>query len=382
MTEIKKGKDKENKIVLEQVLENIPYFVFWKDRNSVYQGGNKLFAESGGFDSVEDMIGKTDYDACWTKEESDFFRKIDKEVMDNNKPILNFEEPQKQLDGTTSTVLTSKVPLHNEQNEVIGILGIYTDITDRKNLEINMEKTLKELKETQQQMIQSEKMRSLGEMAGGIAHEINNPLTIISGYCASIRRKIDSNNFEIDNIKDTLEKIDNTVLRISKIVKSLKSISRESDELHLEDVVLCNLLEDVFSICSERLKVLGIKFNIQCEISKDFQLACNSVSLSQVLLNLINNAIDAVEDKSEKWISIHVELIEDSLSIKVVDSGTGIPSDKLESIFQPFFTTKEVGKGTGLGLSLSRSLLQKQNAQLKYDSKAENTTFIIEFLPR
>lgn len=369
----------KEEIVLEQVIENIPYYVFWKDTESRYLGGNNLFAKSAGYPSIEEMIGKNDFDGCWTKEEAEFFRKVDKEVMQKNAPILNIEETQKQLNGTSKTLLTSKVPLHDQDNKVIGILGIYTDISERKSLEEEMCRTLKELKETQQQMIQSEKMRSLGEMAGGIAHEINNPLTIISAHTSSIKKKLAKDEFELDTILASLDKIDQTVLRISKIVKSLKSISRESDDLAMERFSIQDLIEDFTSICSERLKVLGIKLNIIFKITEDIKLLCNPVSLSQVLLNLVNNSTDALEHNSEKWIQLIISKENSKLVFKVVDSGLGISDSYIENIFQPFFTTKEVGKGTGLGLSLSRSLMLKQNATLEYDCSAKNTTFIIEY---
>ena len=377
----KNESENENEIVLEQVIENIPYYVFWKDINLNYLGGNELFAQSAGFQSVEDMKGKNDYDGCWTKEEAEFFREVDKKVIKNNKPILNIEEPQQQLDGTVSTLLTSKVPLHNDQKEVIGLLGIYTDITKRKNLEIEMAQTLKELKETQQQMIQSEKMRSLGEMAGGIAHEINNPLSIINGYSFAIRKFIEKGETnDLTYVKDALNKIDSTVQRIGKIVSSLQKMSRQTNEITLEKVSLYKVMDEVKTLSSERMKGLQIKFEEILTLSeKESIIACNPISLTQVLLNLINNSIDAISELPEKWVKVQIKKEGNILTIKVSDSGIGIPPNLIDKIFQPFYTTKDVGKGTGLGLSLSRSLLEKQNATINYNPNSENTSFIITF---
>lgn len=121
--------------LLSNIMSNIPHFVFWKDTGSVYLGCNENFARVAGVGTPENIVGKTDYDLAWKKEESDFFRQCDKEVMDNREPMLNIEEPQLQADGKEATLLTSKVPLMDADGNVFGILGIYADITDRKNME-------------------------------------------------------------------------------------------------------------------------------------------------------------------------------------------------------------------------------------------------------
>ncbi|MDP8299327.1 MAG: PAS domain S-box protein [Candidatus Tantalella remota] len=121
--------------LLRNVIANIPYFVFWKDRNSVYAGCNENFAKVAGVEKPENIVGKTDYDLVWKREESDSFRSIDKKVMNEGHPMLDIEEPQRQMDGKERIMLTSKVPLTDDDGNVIGLLGIYTDITERKYLE-------------------------------------------------------------------------------------------------------------------------------------------------------------------------------------------------------------------------------------------------------
>ncbi|RQH11349.1 PAS domain-containing protein [Okeania hirsuta] len=111
--------------LLQLVLNNIPSYVFWKDRDSVYMGCNQNFATSAGFKYPEDLIGKTDFDMAWSREQSLFFRKIDKAVMDSGKAQINYEEPQTINDGSTRWLRTSKIPLFNVHGKVIGILGAY-----------------------------------------------------------------------------------------------------------------------------------------------------------------------------------------------------------------------------------------------------------------
>jgi PAS domain S-box-containing protein len=128
-----KGQEKQR--LIEQIIENVPHSIFWKDKNFVYLGCNKNFARQAGVDKPENIVGKTDYNLAWKREEADLFRKTDKEVMESGVPQLAIEEPQLQADGTEATLLTSKVPLRNALGHVIGLLGIYADITDRKRAE-------------------------------------------------------------------------------------------------------------------------------------------------------------------------------------------------------------------------------------------------------
>jgi PAS domain S-box-containing protein len=125
----------KQKELLSNIISTVPHFVFWKDTESVYLGCNENFARVAGVGSPENIIGKTDYDLAWKKEESDFFCQCDREVMETRRPMLNIEEPQLQADGKEATLLTSKVPLMDPDGNVFGILGIYADITERKNME-------------------------------------------------------------------------------------------------------------------------------------------------------------------------------------------------------------------------------------------------------
>ncbi|CAJ37941.1 PAS domain-containing protein [Methanocella arvoryzae] len=136
--------------LLQMVMDNIPQRIFWKDRNSVYLGCNKHFAIAAGVGTPDQIVGKTDYDLAWTREEADAFRRDDREVMDNNQPKYHIIEPQLQADGTRSWLDTNKIPLHDRQGNVIGILGTYEDITDRLNLEEKLRLIRERLEKAQQ----------------------------------------------------------------------------------------------------------------------------------------------------------------------------------------------------------------------------------------
>ncbi|MCA9257489.1 MAG: PAS domain-containing protein, partial [Phycisphaerales bacterium] len=167
----------QERSILQDILSTIPYVVFWKDRESRYLGCNRALAESAGYTSPDELIGKNDYDMPWSREEADYYRKIDAETMAKGEPILHFEETQQQKDGTTITLETSKVPLRNKEGEVIGILGIYTDVSERKRMESKLrdyaaetETRNNELLELNRQARAATKAKS--EFLANMSHEI------------------------------------------------------------------------------------------------------------------------------------------------------------------------------------------------------------------
>jgi two-component system NtrC family sensor kinase len=170
-----------------------------------------------------------------------------------------------------------------------------------------------------------------------------------------------------------------TVERIGIIINGLKNISRDVSNEQMTKVPFKNILLDVIALCEERFK--NHQIEIQCDLSDpifETQLNCFQVQLSQVLLNLFNNAFDAIVQSEKKWIRIKASKTENWFILHFIDSGPGIPKDIREKIFQPFFTTKEIGKGTGLGLSLVYGIIKNHNGEIFYDNQFENTCFTIK----
>lgn len=237
------------------------------------------------------------------------------------------------------------------------------------------------------------KLVSLGELASGIAHEINNPLAIISGNASLIKKalihskKIEEEEAKALPLKDfkriekNIESITRTVARISKIVSSLLKLSRgKLTEDNFSKISIVEVLEDVLVISKERQKNLGIKLDWNNQIDGDSFINGDYIQFSQVIINLINNSVDEIinlDNPHALWIEIETWQAKDKVFIKVTDGGSGIPLEVREKIFNPFFTTKEVGKGTGIGLSLSKKIIENHNGLLIYiDGK--NTCFQIE----
>lgn len=223
----------------------------------------------------------------------------------------------------------------------------------------------------------SSRLESLGQMAGGIAHEINNPLAIIGMSSANIRAVLESDPKNTDKLCEHLDTINATVERVSKIIGSLQSIARDSSEDPLKEELVGEIVENAYSICREKLKNGEVKFNIEGDLK--VKLPCRGGEVSQVLLNLISNAYDAVRDTNEKWIKLQIVESAEALVLSVSDSGWGIPSDVRARMMDPFYTTKSVGKGTGLGLSISRKIMEMHGGQLLLDEKSKNTKIDMVF---
>jgi len=240
---------------------------------------------------------------------------------------------------------------------------------------IERDRTERLLKQQQMKMIASSKLAALGEMAGGLAHEINNPLAIISGWAAQLELAGAKGLVGPELVHEVSRSIQQTTLRISKIIKGLKAFARDGDQEAFQNVPAGKILEETLSFCRERFKSEGIELRLTFD--ELTPIRCRPVQLSQVLLNLLNNGYDAVENEKEKWIAIEVQNYREAVVITVTDSGPGILPEIRDKIAQPFFTTKDPNQGTGLGLSISTAIVAKHRGTLALDPNARHTSFVI-----
>ena len=235
-----------------------------------------------------------------------------------------------------------------------------------------------ELKLAQQALANSMKLAALGEMAGGISHEINNPLAIIRAIIDSllvVLRK--GEGVDEAELKSKLVKVCDTIARISRIIDGLRLYSRESEQVTKRSVRLNKIVRDTLALCSEKLKKRGIQLEV--DIEDDVFISANKAQISQVILNLITNSSEAIADSEERWIRIQSESSEKSVELRIVDSGPGIDKSISDKIMMPLFSTKADGKGTGLGLSVSKGILESHGGALEYCSDFVNTTFLLKF---
>ncbi|GEM_PF-1184900 len=288
-----------------------------------------------------------------------FQKVLEGEVVTRDEEFIEFEKENRYV-----WVRWEFRPWFKTNGEVGGVLVLVENITRRKEAEMKL--------------TQSSKLSALGEMAGGIAHEINNPLSIIRGYVDLIQKNIQRGINNVDTMGAHVEKIGKTVERISKIVNGMRRFSRDSSKDSRVSYSINQLIDDTLDISQERIKNHGIFFNVD-KFEKNIMIECKSVEMSQVLLNLIGNSIYEVSSHKQPWIKI--ECVEDKLhyEIRVIDSGEGLSPAIQKKLFQPFFTTKEIGVGTGLGLSISKAIVEDHHGKLFYDPSSKNTCFVIQF---
>jgi len=268
-----------------------------------------------------------------------------------------------------------------------------------------LEKTLSELKATQSQLIQSEKMASLGELTAGIAHEIQNPLNFINNFSelnaelveeiktAMQKGDLEEVNHLVNDLANNEHKINHHGKRADAIVKGMLLHSRSSGGIK-ESVNINELADEYLRLSYHGLRAKDKSFN--ATIKTDFDTGINTVSIvpediGRVLLNLINNAFYAVTEKKklqpanyEPTVQVSSKKVGNNIELAVKDNGNGIPDNLVDKIFQPFFTTKPAGQGTGLGLSLSYDIVKAHGGKLLVESKSSDqadsgTTFTIVF---
>ncbi len=245
------------------------------------------------------------------------------------------------------------------------------------NIEKN-QKTEDQLEQARLQSVHTSKLAAIGEMAGQIAHEINTPLAAIVLNTESTMRKLKKEKPDFEQIFKKLENIIKVTERISKIINSLKKFSRDNQKEVVTRAEVQELVDDTLLLCAERMKRKEIQFvyKMQEGLATE-RVECNQSEISQILINLLNNASDEIESHAEKWIQMNIYKSDKEIHFAITDSGKGIPEDILKKIFQPYFTTKDRDKGTGLGLSISKKLAQKNNGDLVYDHDAENPCFFL-----
>jgi signal transduction histidine kinase len=244
----------------------------------------------------------------------------------------------------------------------------------------NINEMLERLENSQMMANRASKFSALGEMAGNIAHEINNPLAIIIGFCNRLTRSADKAELNPEEVRNTADRILKTAYRIERIIKSLRLVSRDGERDPKSEVVLGDILTEVISLSDNKLHESGVELRVE-NFDTQLKVQARFVQLVQVILNLLTNSIDALESVPEKWIELRTEVDDAWIHIYFTDSGFGIPSSITEKIMDPFFTTKEPGRGTGLGLSISKGIIESHGGQFALVKSEAHTCFKIS-LPR
>jgi signal transduction histidine kinase/integral membrane sensor domain MASE1 len=285
---------------------------------------------------------------------------VDSRWEDLRSGQIELLQVQCRMPVSAKTFAMSVRSVQEENGVVSHFIGTLHDIT--------------EIHARQMQIMHSSRMASVGVMAAGMAHEINNPLTIITGRAQLILKHLETGNVPVAALRESTQIIKQTVDRIARIVRGLRSFSRggEGDSFLLASVP--DIIQSTAEFCSERFKKHGVELRVKPVPA--IELGCREVQVSQVLLNLINNGFDAASAQPEKWVEVEVIDGDEVIEFRVTDSGRGIPPSVAEKIMIPFFTTKPVGQGTGLGLSISKGIAQDHCGDLVINTDSPHTCFV------
>jgi PAS domain S-box-containing protein len=274
--------------------------------------------------------------------------------------------------GHTIHVLLSVAAVERDEvGRPLHFVAHIQDLTDQKRVE-------RELEASRAQMVTSARLSALGMMAGGVAHEINNPLAVIQASASNMLRMAESGSVQVPMLLKNCDRIRQTADRISRIVRSLRHIAREGSADEFRKTPVQEIVDETLELCAERFRAHNIRLAVPA-VGPEAVISCREAQICQVLLNLLQNAFDELVDREgDRWVELDVTLHPPWVVFSVRDSGPGITSENRAHIMEPFFTTKPVGKGTGLGLSISRSIALEHGGSLELDPESPHTCFLLK----
>lgn len=413
---------------LRQLLDSIPDPVFVKDEEHRWLMVNQAYCQMMGIERA-DRLGKTDYDFM-PMEQAELEWLMDEHIFATEAEDIS-EAYRVDALGRPQYLSTKKICFITDQDDKL-MVGVIRDMTDRKQIEDQAQEsalqaklktqqlsdTLKELQQTQLQLIQSEKLSSLGQLVAGVAHEINNPINFIHGNLihvqqylrellvllsayreyqdflperlAQIEQDIDV-EFILEDMPKLMASMQTGTQRIQSIVSSLRLFSH-LDESGYKLTDLHEGLDSTICLLRSRLQADSIcqAITIECEYGDLPLVECHGGEINQVFMNLLANAIDSLAERQSQVLNtrdtfvplivVRTKQLQDHVRIEISDNGLGIPKDVQKKVFDPFFTTKVIGKGTGMGLPISyQVIVDRHQGKLSFTSiPNEGTTFRIQ----
>jgi PAS domain S-box-containing protein len=340
---------------LRQVVDIVPNFIFAKDRDGRFTLVNRAAADAYGT-TVENLIGKTDADFNANFAEVEFFRRMDLDVMNTLQERFISEERITDARGKVRWLQTVKRPILEKDGSANQTLGTSTDITQRKETEL-------ELRRQRAELAHVTRISIMGELAASLAHELNQPLTAILSNAQAALRFMAANPADLNEIREILKEIVQDNSRASEVIRRMRALFRK-EEVEFVSVDVGSVIDDVMMLVHSDAVLQNVHISIESN-SELPPVRGDRVQLQQVILNLLVNSFEALKNRPahDRQVVVRVERGGAGLlKVAVRDRGTGLSGDKLDKIFQPFYTTK--GEGLGMGLSISRSIIESHGGHL------------------
>ncbi|MBW2623025.1 MAG: PAS domain-containing protein [Deltaproteobacteria bacterium] len=357
---------KETEAFLEKVILGSPIAVVVVNRSGDIMLMNPAAEDLFGYEQSDAVVNITFEDLYEPGVAEKIMRRLRAKRSNGQGKLLSTNTTTISASGEKIPVELNASIIYEKDAEVATVI-IFKDLRQL----IAMEKNLKE---SRAQMVQAEKMVSLGKLAAGVAHEINNPLTGILLYANMVLDSLDEGDTRRKELQYVLEDVN----RCSEIVKNLLDYSRQTNPQ--KNVFSINtLVEEGLSLIRDQKLFLNIKL-IKDLSSGDHYIQADKNQLAQVIINLVVNAIDAMEERGALLLRTYLDETSGQVCLEVSDTGRGIPEEDIQKIFDPFFTTKSPGKGTGLGLSTAYGIVKENRGEISIKKTTEEgTTFLLQF---
>jgi PAS domain S-box-containing protein len=352
--------------ILNGIINAIPVRVFWKDKDLVYLGCNAIFAQDAGFADPKDVVGKDDYQMGW-RDQAELYRADDRQVIENGRPKLLIEEPQTTPDGNTIVLLTSKIPLRSSEGEIIGVLGTYMDITERKRMESELRRSRDELelrvKERTQEL--TRKNTEMERFIYTVSHDLRTPLISVSGLLGFIKE--DSEKGDLDLMQADLRIANEAVTKMDRLLLETLELSRIGRVVSpLEDVPFVEIVEDALRQTSEKIRSKGFKVSVAQNLPV---VHVDRMRITEVLVNLIENSIKYMGLQTDPEIEIGQRIDGMDRIFFVRDNGIGIDPSQHDKVFELFYKVNNGGEGTGAGLAIVKRIIEVHGGRIWIESE-------------
>lgn len=384
VTELKETQDKLEREgrLLKTVVDYALAGIFVKDTKGRYLIVNKRHANYLGAHSVDDVIGKTLYD-FFDPVEAKKICTSDANIMKTGKGIEHMVDHRVRPDCQELWLLTSKVPFHDKDGTCIGLVGISQDITSQKEIEFKLKSAIHTLEETQLQLIEAEKLRTVGRLAAGVAHEVKNPLSVVLLGMDYLKQNITDSKELIDVLNDMQQAAE----KANDVIFELLDYS-SPHEISMLPMDINVLIERVLALMRHNFSEAHV--TLHNELTPDLPLiSMDAPKMEQVFINLVLNAIAVMPDGGDLTVRSYEQRMQQTganvsskmterfcigdriLVVEVEDSGKGLTPEDMEKVFDPFYSTKATGEGTGLGLSVTRSIVEMHHGLITLENRKD-----------
>ncbi|WP_319201070.1 ATP-binding protein [uncultured Ilyobacter sp.] len=308
----------------------------------------------------------------------------EKEITENIERVKNGEQVLKEVvrqgkNGEFIELVVIGSPIIIKDKHVASSI-VFSDMTERKENQIKLEKANRELKEATSKLIHTERISALGELTSSIAHELNQPLNNMKIVCQDILRDVAKDRLDVETIPESIEDMEEQINKMARIIDHMRIFTRRLDSnMNMEKININDPIKNMFLLIGEQLRTKNIAAikNLNEELPRVWG---SSIGLEQIFTNILINARHALEEGECKDKKIEIESFmkgENEVAVSIKNNGGLIPLEIKERIFEPFFTTKEPGKGTGLGLSISKKIIEEHNGRIEIEDEGQWTKFII-----